>query len=181
MGFLKSCLIAFLLVALQACNSKPVQPTPEATATGATPAAEIEPQATNTLPQFQMVDAAGKQVELQSFKGKKVLVNLWATWCPPCRAEMPSIEKLYQAVDKENVQFVLLSLDNDFETAKQYVQKNNLSVPVYYPAGPLPNLFSVNGIPTTFIFDEAGALLAQREGSENYNTAAYRNLFGAAK
>jgi hypothetical protein len=57
----------------------------------------------------------------------------------------------------------------------------HLVLPVYYPAGELPELFAVNGIPATFIFDETGRLTTQREGSENYNTEAYRKLFGAVK
>jgi hypothetical protein len=54
-------------------------------------------------------------------------------------------------------------------------------VPIFYPAGDLPDLFAVNGIPTTFIFNEAGDLTAQHEGSEDYNTKTYRKLFGAAR
>jgi len=84
-------------------------------------------------------------------------------------------------VDKEKAQFVLLSLDDNFDVAKKYVQEKKLNLPIYYPAGDMPRLFAVNGIPTTFIFDEAGTLIAQREGSEDYNTAAYRKLFGAAE
>ena len=68
-----------------------------------------------------------------------------------------------------------------FEMAKKYVQEKGLELPVFYPAADLPSLFTVNGIPTTFIFNEEGQLISQREGSENYNTAEYRQLFGVAK
>ena len=170
----------FSLVAVHACTGKVTQSpkpaeTPEATLVA-------QPQTpTGTLPSFMVRDAGGNTLNLQQFKGKKVFVNLWATWCPPCRAEMPSIEKLYQAADKEHVQFVMLSLDNDFELAKKYVQKKGMSLPIFYPAGDVPELFSVNGIPATFIFDETGQLIAQHEGSEDYNTPEFRKLFGAAR
>jgi len=181
MGFLKSLLSGFSILLLQACVGKATQP--ENAVPEATPVATAAPQANtgNTLPHFTVLDATGDKVDLQSFKGKKVFVNLWATWCPPCRAEMPSIEKLYRASDKENTRFVMLSLDNDFELAKKYAASNGLSLPIFSPASDLPDLFAVNGIPTTFIFNEAGELIAQREGSDDYNTTAFRTLFGAAR
>lgn len=183
MGFLKRYLIAGFVLWLSACTGKVAQqPTKKQEPFATTPVAELQQQpAAKVLPQFALLDASGKTLDIQDFKGKKIFVNLWATWCPPCRAEMPSIAKLYEAADKEKVQFVLLSLDTDFETAKKYVQENKLNVPVFFPAGDLPELLSVNNIPTTFIFDEQGRLTAQHEGSENYNTVAYRKLFGASK
>ena len=178
MRFLKSCIALFSILALHACSTK-VRQAPEQETT-ATPVAMKE-TVIKTLPSFNVLDAAGNKLDLQQFKGKKVFVNLWATWCPPCRAEMPSIEKLYQAADHNNVQFVMLSLDNDFQTAKQFVQKKGYSLPVFYPAGDLPELFTVEGIPTTFIFNESGELVAQHEGSEDYNTPEFRTLFSASK
>ena len=181
MRVLKSLGIAIAFVSLHACTGKVTQNAKPPVRPEAATATVLKPQTAPTLPSFAVQDAAGKQLDLSSFKGKKVFVNLWATWCPPCRAEMPSINKLYQAADKEKVQFVMLSLDNDFEMAKKYVQEKGLELPVFYPAADLPSLFTVNGIPTTFIFNEEGQLISQREGSENYNTAEYRQLFGAAK
>ncbi|HUQ96288.1 MAG TPA: TlpA disulfide reductase family protein [Chitinophagaceae bacterium] len=181
MGFLKSWVAVGLAASLYSCSGEATQKTADAPdVTTATPAVQTTP-AKEQLPPFAMVDAAGNTVGIQQFRGKKIFVNLWATWCPPCRAEMPSIEKLYSIADTSKVQFVMLSLDKDFETAKKYVQTNHFTAPIFYPAGDLPPLFSVNGIPTTFIFNEQGQLLEQHEGSENYNTATYRKLFGAAK
>jgi thiol-disulfide isomerase/thioredoxin len=121
--------------------------------------------------------SSGSPFNLADFKGKKVFVNLWASWCPPCRAEIPSIEKLYKKVDKRKAVFVLLSLDNDFETAVRFVIENKLASPVYYPAGNLPSPFNVQGIPVTFVFDEIGNLVTQMEGADNYDTEKYLNLF----
>ena len=129
------------------------------------------------MPAFTMLNAQGEAVDLKSFAGKKVLVNLWATWCPPCRVEMPSLEKLHQSVDKEKTAFVMLSLDDDFEKAKKYVKDNNLDLPVYYPkTTDLPELFNVRGIPATFIFNEQGQLIKSMEGADDYDTDAYRQL-----
>jgi thiol-disulfide isomerase/thioredoxin len=138
-------------------------------------AAEATPSAP-ALPLFTLQDVNGEAVNLQSFKGKKVFVNLWATWCPPCRAEMPSIERLSQQVDLGKVAFVLVSLDDDFNKAKSFVQKKKIELPIYYPGENLPELFNVQGIPATFIFNERGELIQRIDGGEKYDTDKYRRL-----
>ncbi|OLY94517.1 Thiol-disulfide isomerase or thioredoxin [Cnuella takakiae] len=129
-----------------------------------------------SLPAFAMQDVNGNPVSLESFKGKKVFVNLWASWCPPCRREMSSIEKLRNGVDSNKVAFVMLSLDDNFNKAKTFIKRQKLSLPLYYPAENLPALFNVQAIPTTFIFNEAGNLLQRVDGGDEYNSEAYRKL-----
>jgi thiol-disulfide isomerase/thioredoxin len=131
---------------------------------------------TPSLPSFQLTAVDGSIINLVDFKGKKVFVNLWATWCPPCRKEMPSIEKLTQKTDKEKVAFVMLSLDENFEQAKQFIKVNNLKLPIYYPAENLPAMFNTEGIPATFIFNEKGELIKVNKGMENYDTDSYVQL-----
>lgn len=133
------------------------------------------------IPSFTILDINGAKVNLQSVAGKKIFVNLWATWCPPCRAEMPQIEKLYRAADKNKAAFLLISLDDNFEKAKKFVKRKKLDLPIYYPLDSLPELFQVQGIPATFIFNEQGELVQQVEGGANYNTPEYRRFFGAGK
>lgn len=168
--------LSILLFAMlvTACNANDQDNT-----TTSVPAENTVPEANATpqIPQFALLNATGQTVDLKSFAGKKVFVNLWATWCPPCRVEMPSIEKLYQSVDKEKTAFVMLALDDDFEKAKQYVSDNKFSFPVYYPQGTQqPELFNVRGIPATFIFNEQGELIKKIEGSTDYDTDTYRQL-----
>jgi thiol-disulfide isomerase/thioredoxin len=128
------------------------------------------------LPSFKMMDASGNIVELSSFNGKKVFVNLWASWCPPCRREMPSIQKLYKTVDPSKAVFIMLALDDSFDKSKDFVKSKNYDMPLYYPAEPLPALFNVAGIPVTFIFNEQGQIIHKTEGSDDYNKAKYVNL-----
>jgi len=132
--------------------------------------------AATVLPSFSIQDINGNIVNLQSFRGKKLFVNLWASWCPPCKREMPSIEKLYQSVDSSKAKFLLISFDDQFEHAKNYVSSKKLKLPIYYPAENPPVLFNVQGIPATFIFNEKGELIKQIEGSENYDTKEYKAL-----
>lgn len=129
-----------------------------------------------SIPSFQVQDVKGNTINLQNLKGKKVFVNLWATWCPPCRREMPSIQKLAASVDQNKVAFVMLSLDDDFEKAKSYVMDNNLMLPIFYPAEQLPELFNVQGIPATFIFDENGKMIKRVDGMDNYDSQQYKKL-----
>lgn len=128
------------------------------------------------MPSFRITNVQGEAIDLQQFKGKKVFVNLWATWCPPCRAEMPSIQELSGKVDKSNVEFVMLSLDKSFDEAKVFVKERNFMLPVYYPAADLPEMFNVRGIPATFIFDENGKLLHKQEGMDNYDQPKYVDM-----
>lgn len=162
---------------LAACNNASTDNTTkkqEETVTTAPP--PVTPPPTTSLPSFQISDAKGKIADLSSFKGKKVFVNLWATWCGPCRAELPSIKKLYAKTSGDKAAFIMLSLDDQFETALQFAEKTKLNMPLYYPAANLPSLFNVNGIPTTFIFDEKGELIHRQEGATDYDTPFYADL-----
>lgn len=128
------------------------------------------------LPDFRILSENGNTLNLSEVKGKKVFVNLWASWCPPCREELPSIQKLYQSVDTNKVIFVLISIDNNFESAKHYKRANRMMLPIYYPMESLPKLFNVGGIPATFIFNEKGELIKEIDGEADYNTDEYKKL-----
>ena len=129
------------------------------------------------LPSFSVQDINGNAVNLQDLKGKKLLVNLWASWCPPCKRELPSIEKLYKSVDTNKTRFLLVSLDDRFDAAKKYISSRKIALPIYYPMENPPALFQVQAIPATFIFNEKGELVKRIDGGENYDTREYRNLF----
>jgi thiol-disulfide isomerase/thioredoxin len=169
--------LSFLLTAAGCSNLENTPETQETSAPIASTAATTQVASPSaTMPPFNMLTVDNKTINLSSFKGKKVFVNLWATWCPPCRAEIPSIEKLAAKTDKSKVAFVMLDLDNQFEKAISYAAKNKMKVPIYYPAENLPPLFNVDGIPTTFIFDEKGRLMHRQTGSVDYNTNKYIDL-----
>ncbi len=171
---MKNYLLIFTLFLITAtgCNYSNAEPQKE-TASLASTTTNIPA----VLPAFKIMDLKGNTVNLADFKGKKVFVNLWASWCPPCRAEIPSIEKLYGKADKNKVAFVMLNLDKDLQTAQNFTEKNKIKTPVYYPAENLAPLFNVEGIPATFIFDEKGNLINRIDGMDNYDTDKYLKLF----
>lgn len=125
---------------------------------------------------FVVRDLSGKEVSFKDFRGKVVFINLWATWCGPCRSEMPSIQELYNGIDKEKIVFVMLSLDEQSrsEKVKSYISQMAFSFPVYLPQGQLTNQLYVDTIPTTFIIDKDGYIVAKEIGMRNYNTAKFK-------
>jgi len=120
---------------------------------------------------FQMVDLQGKQIAFESLKGKVIFLNIWATWCPPCIAEMPNIQKLYNKVGSDKIAFVMLSVDESgMEKVKKFINKKNYTFPVYMPASSFPQEFYSDAIPTTFIISPEGKIVAKQEGMADYNT-----------
>ncbi|GAB3319150.1 TlpA disulfide reductase family protein [Hymenobacter humi] len=121
-----------------------------------------------------LVTLDGKAVNLSDLKGKVVFVNLWASWCPPCRAEMPGIEALYKKVDKSKVAFLMLSLDDDAAKARKFVQAQGYTFPVYMRTGDLPAPFDSNAIPSTVILGPDGQVAARHEGMAEYDTPEFK-------
>lgn len=129
------------------------------------------------LPEFTMKSLHNESLDLSTLKGKRVMVNLWASWCKPCLDEIPSIEKLYSKIDKEKSAIVLLSIDKEQEKGRAYAIQNALKTPVYFPGERLPSLFEVPSIPTTFIFDENGLLIDRIVGDRDYDTKGFHDFF----
>src|ERR1035437_215339 len=110
---------------------------------------------------FTLTGMDGKTYSLAGLKGRIVLLNFWATWCPPCRKEMPDMEKLYRGYEKKGL-IVLAVSDEERITVEQFLAKNPYSFPVALDPGRKVNAaFSVEGIPKSFIFDREGRLAAQ--------------------
>ncbi|AKD05045.1 TlpA disulfide reductase family protein [Pontibacter korlensis] len=120
---------------------------------------------------FKMVDLDGKAVSFEGLKGKVIFLNIWATWCPPCVAEMPNIHSLYKKVNSDDIAFVMLSVDEGgLEKVRKFVEKKGFTFPVYMPASQFPKEFYSNAIPTTFIISPEGKIVAKQEGMADYDT-----------
>lgn len=128
------------------------------------------------LPALALQHADGGAFEVSSLLGKKVMVNLWASWCGPCREEMPSIEALAQSIDTSKAAVVLISLDEDKADGMRFLQGKNLQRWAYFPTADLPDIFNVPGIPATFFFNEKGEMIKEIVGTEDYNTPAFKQL-----
>ena len=110
---------------------------------------------------FTLTDLEGKSWTLQSLHGKVVLVNFWATWCPPCRKEMPDLDALYRKF-KDKGLVVLAISDEEMAKVKPFLAERSLGFPILLdPGRKINDLFHVDGIPKTFIYDREGKLAAQ--------------------
>jgi thiol-disulfide isomerase/thioredoxin len=121
---------------------------------------------------FSIKDLNGNKISFEQFKGKVVFLNMWATWCGPCRAEMPGIQSLYDKVKADSIEFVILSWDRDSDKPKieKYIEKNSFTFPVYQRTDYLPDPLQVPTIPTTFIISKKGKLIQKEVGTRNYDT-----------
>lgn len=121
---------------------------------------------------FLLQDLNGNTVKFSSLQNKAIFLNIWATWCPPCVAEMPGIQSLYDKVKgNRNIAFVMLSVDQDgMEKVKKFVAKKGYTFPVYLPASGVPATFETRAIPTTFILGKDGNVAARHDGMANYDT-----------
>ena len=110
---------------------------------------------------FTLPDLQGRTWSLRSLHGKVVLVNFWATWCPPCRKEIPDLESLYQRFQKQGLIILGISSD-DIDKIKTYAGAHGMTYPVLLDQKrEASNLFAVEGIPASFVYDRSGKLVAE--------------------
>jgi peroxiredoxin len=143
-------------------------------------------QAGSEAPGFRLPSLAGGEVDLASQRGKVVVLNFWATWCPPCVAEMPSLERVHRALGPEGLSVVTVSADEDEGELKQFVSQHALTVPVLRdPGGRVAGgAYRTTGYPETFVLDRAGRLLQHVVGPAEWDSperlADFRRLLEGA-
>jgi len=116
----------------------------------------------------------GNDLHLSDLKGKVLFINIWATWCAPCIAEMPNIQSLYNKIDNDNIEFVMLSMDQDQSKARKFIERKEFTFPSYVPASPVPEVFKVPSIPTTFVVNKAGKIVSEEVGMAKYDTKRFK-------
>ncbi len=147
------------------------------------PATETTPPSGRTFvaPDFALPDLAGNVKRLSDFRGKVVLLNFWATWCPPCRAEMPSMEILYQAYNDQG--FELLAVSSDVQGAaivQPFMEKYRLSFPTLLDmSGRVNGMYGVRSIPTSYVLDRQGRVVSREMGARNWSNAEARTLIAS--
>ncbi len=121
----------------------------------------------------------GEVLTLGSLKGKVVVINFWATWCPPCRAEMPSLQAMYEKwKDHPGFVFLTVDADNQPEKANKFLQKNGYTFQAYRQVSPVPASLAGNTLPETVVLDKNGKLVFRHVGMANYDSGDFHGLIG---
>lgn len=120
---------------------------------------------------FSFTNAQGIPASTASLKGKVVFINFWASWCPPCRAEMPSLNELYKKLkDDDRFVFLFMNEDDDKMKAKQYLDKNQFDIPLFSRSGNIPTKIFSGTLPTTIVLNKERLIVLQHTGMAGYNT-----------
>ncbi|MFN8628220.1 MAG: TlpA disulfide reductase family protein [Candidatus Binatia bacterium] len=123
-------------------------------------------------PDFALRDLQGRTHRLAELRGKVVFLNVWATWCPPCRLEMPSMEQLHRRL--QGTDFVMLAVSEDEDGAavvQRFIDQLGLTFPVLLdPEGIVPGRYGVSGYPETFVIDRDGRVIQHTIGPEDWNS-----------
>jgi len=123
-------------------------------------------------PDFVLASVDGKDVRLSDYRGRVVLLNFWATWCPPCRSEMPSIESLNRKMNGYDFVILAVSIDS-FKTSqlKNIVSPNHYTFTILHdPEQKVADIYLISGIPTTYIIDKDGVIVDKSIGAEYWDS-----------
>lgn len=119
----------------------------------------------------------GKTTSLADLKGKVIFINFWATWCPPCIAEMPTIQKLYSEFrDNDATIFMMVDVDGKRDKSQRFMDKRNLDLPLYTPVSSIPSSYLGGAIPTTLVFNKQGDLVFKHEGMGDFSSSKFRSF-----
>lgn len=123
-------------------------------------------------PDFNLADMQGNEVRLSDFRGQKVLLNFWATWCPPCRVEMPYLQRFYEKDATDDIVVIavnLTSLEKNTSRVEQFAQDKQLTFPILLDeSGSVLNAFRITAYPTTYFLDSSGVIRHRFQGAMSY-------------
>lgn len=137
---------------------------------------EPETQETVTYSNFTLKDESGRLINVSELKGKVVFMNFWASWCPPCRAEFPSVQKFYEKYKSNpDIVFLTINLDDDSAAGKAYLKQKGFTVPFITPASSIPREIYDGSLPTTIVLDKRGAIRLRHTGLADYSKDSFYN------
>ncbi|MBP8255865.1 MAG: redoxin domain-containing protein [Opitutaceae bacterium] len=163
----------FALLSVLACNLTLISGCRDR---GISPAPVVTEQAFSIAPEWRLKDLAGAEVTLSQFKGKVVIVDFWATWCPPCRAEMPFYVNLYKRLANRGLVIVGISLDAQGPgVVKKFVDSNGITYPIVMGDEDVTAAYKVELMPSTFVVDREGRIRHSKIGAVS-NEAEFERL-----
>ena len=130
---------------------------------------DADKQTNAKAPDFTLRDVNGRTVSLSSLKGKVILLNFWATWCPPCKAEMPSMNKLYNEIKSKGFEIVAVSTDNALSPIKEFLVISRVDFTVLFDEKKaVSRQYKVFSMPTTFLIDRSGFIVEKYFGEYDW-------------
>ena len=127
---------------------------------------------------FELEDLTGKPKKLSSYRGKVVFLNFWATWCGPCRVEMPSMQRLYERFKKDGLEIVAVDLQEGRKQVQAFVNELELTFPVLLDIeGSVGQTYDARAIPTTYLIDREGLIFGKAVGAKEWDTPAMISVF----
>ncbi len=128
-------------------------------------------------PDFTLPNLTGRLVRLADFRGQVVLLNFWATWCPPCRKEMPSMERLYQKFRDQGLVTLAVSTDRAREPVLEFMERYRLSFPALWDGeGSVAEQYQILGLPTSYLIDRRGFLVSAEVGARDWASTGAKDL-----
>jgi thiol-disulfide isomerase/thioredoxin len=124
-------------------------------------------------PNFKLMNLDGQEVNLEKLRGHVVLVNFWATWCPPCRREMPSLQRLWQKLGKSHLQIVAVNVGEDADTVLGFMGTldDSPTFPIVFDKdSAVLRAWPVKGLPTTFLIDKNGHIIYRAVGGRDFDS-----------
>lgn len=152
-------LVVLTLFMLTGCEDSPTAPQSTASDVGLN----------RPAPDFTLTDMQGRKVTLSQFRGKIVLLNFWATWCPPCVEEMPSLEQLHQRFKDQGLVLLAVNVEESYQTVSRFLQGKNYSFPILLDtAAEVQNTYQVFRFPETFVIDRNGIIVDRIIGGRDW-------------
>ncbi|WP_240775500.1 TlpA family protein disulfide reductase [Sphingobacterium psychroaquaticum] len=123
---------------------------------------------------FEFMDEKGNIQNTSTLRGKVVFINFWASWCPPCRAEFPSIQKFHEKYEgNDDLVFLTINLDDEPQAGKLYLEKEKFTIPFLIPNGNIPNEYFSGSLPTTVVLDKTGKIRMHHAGMADYSKDSF--------
>lgn len=123
---------------------------------------------------FALKNEEGNIIHTSELRGKVVFINFWASWCPPCRAEFPSVQKFYEKYQSNpNIVFLTVNLDNNQEQGKAYLKEKGFTVPFLTVGSTIPKEIYAGSLPTTVILDKQGEIRLRHKGVADYSKNSF--------
>lgn len=177
-GWIRATLAGAFLLATVGCDAEPTDPSSQASAETSPVLERVVPTVGTTAPNFQLWDLDGKPISLSQYQGRVVLINFWATWCGPCRVEMPAMEQLYRQFNGKGFEILAVSTDQQgVAVTRPFKESLGLSFPILHDSDYRVGItYGARTLPITFLVDRQGLIRHRIFGARDWGSQEARQL-----